>query len=184
MTDPVEQICLRAQAGDLAAASELVALYYERIFSYFRRLCGREEDAADLTQKTFFKVWVSIASYAGRSSFSTWIHGIAHHVYVDWRRKADRLDFPENEWWEACASEESGPFEDAAEKDQAHQLYAMVERLDEESKQAVHLHYYQGLSLRETAEALGIAISTVKYRLRGALDSLRSATAEPKFRTR
>lgn len=182
MSQDVEQLCARARLGDLAAASDLVALYYERIFSYFRRLCGNEEDAADLSQKTFFKVWLSIASFEGRSSFSTWMHGVAHHVYVDWRRKANHLDYRENDWWDACVAEGPSPFEDAAEKDLARQLYASVEQLDEGSREAVHLHYYQGLSLQETADVLGLATSTIKYRLRAALAFLRSHTAEPKFR--
>jgi RNA polymerase sigma factor (sigma-70 family) len=47
-----------------------------------------------------------------------------------------------------------------------------VDALDADVRATVHLHYYQDLSLRETAEALGIATSTVKYRLRQALDQL------------
>lgn len=181
MTADVDQLCLRAQTGDLAAASELVSLHYERVFAYFRRLCGNDEDAADLTQKTFFKVWVSIASFRSQSSFSTWIHGIGHHVYVDWVRAGRRLDHPEPDWWEACAADGPDPFEDVAERDAAHRLYALVERLDAEDKQAVHLHYYQGLSLQETSAVLGIATSTLKYRLRAALDFLRAKAAEPRF---
>ena len=49
-----------------------------------------------------------------------------------------------------------------------------MQQLDEEKREAVHLHYYQGLSLSETAEVLGIAASTVKYRLREALDFLKA----------
>src|SRR6185436_493429 len=84
--DRAEQLCRAAQRGDTEAASELLRLSYAQIFAFFRRLCGHDEDAADLTQKTFCKVWLSLPSYQGRSSVSTWIHAIAHHVYVDWRR--------------------------------------------------------------------------------------------------
>ena len=82
MSDHAETLCDRAGAGDLEAVSELVSLYYERIFAWLRRLCGNDHDAADLTQRTFFKVWTSLASYQRRSSFSTWLHGIGHHVYL------------------------------------------------------------------------------------------------------
>jgi RNA polymerase sigma-70 factor (ECF subfamily) len=181
MSDQAETLCDRAGAGDLSAASELVSLFYERIFAYFRRLCGSDEDAADLTQKTFFKVWTSLASFRRRSSFSTWLHGIAHHVYVDWRRANRPADSQTDEWWEACAAVGPSPFDDAAERDTARRLFALVERLEEGIKEVVHLHYYQGLSLSETAEALGIATSTVKYRLRDALDSLRPRTNETKL---
>src|SRR5262245_35034619 len=182
MSDHAETLCQRAKTGDISAASELVGLFYERIYAYFRRLCGNEEDAADLTQKTFFKVWTSLASYQWRSSFSTWLHGIAHHVYVDWLRANRPADAKSDEWWEARAAEGPSPFEDAAERDMAHRLFALVDRLEERAKEAVHLHYYQGLTLDETAEALGIATSTVKYRLREALDFLRKHTQEPKLR--
>ena len=181
MSDHAETLCHRAKAGDIAAASELVDLFYERIFAYFRRLCGNDDDAADLTQKTFFKVWTSLASYQRRSSFSTWLHGIAHHVYVDWRRIKRPADPQTDEWWEACAADGPSPFDDAAERDTARRLFALVERLEEGIKEVVHLHYYQGLSLSETAEALGIATSTVKYRLRDALNSLRARTNETKL---
>ena len=184
MSDQAQQLCARAKAGDAAAASGLIALYYEKVFAYLRRLCGNDEDAEDLTQRTFLKVWSSLRSYQGRSSVSTWIHGIAHHVYVDWRRGKTVSEIQTDDWWETCAAEGPSPFEDTVEREMAHQLYALVEQLDEGTREAVHLHYYQGLSLQETAEALKIATSTVKYRLREALSFLRAQTAEPKFRTR
>lgn len=183
MSDHADQLCERARSGEMSAASELVSLYYERIFSYFRRHCGNDSDAGDLTQKTFFKVWVSLSSFQGRSSFSTWLHGIAHHVYVDWRRKKNPASPQTDEWWENRAAGGSSPFEDAAERDLAGRLFALVETLDEGTRETVHLHYYQGLSLSETAGALGIATSTVKYRLREAIDSLRSRAIERKLGT-
>jgi RNA polymerase sigma-70 factor (ECF subfamily) len=182
MIDQVAELCQSAKAGDAVAASELVSLFYERVYAYFRRLCGNDEDAEDLTQKTFVKVWAALGSFQGRSSFSTWIHGVGHHVYVDWRRTRQRSDIQTDEWWETCLAEGPSPFEDVVEQELARQLYAMVQQLEEGAKEAVHLHYYQGLSLKETAEVLNIATSTVKYRLREALASLRARAAEPKLR--
>jgi RNA polymerase sigma-70 factor, ECF subfamily len=182
MHDEPERLCERAKTGDREAASDLVTRYYERIYSYLCRLCGNHEDAADLTQKTFCKAWTSIESYHARSSFSTWLHGIAHHVYGDWLRRRNIADAKADEWWENCAADGPSPFEDAAERESAQQLYARVEELEEGARQVVHLHYYQGLSLAETAETLGVATSTVKYRLRQALDLLRSQTAGPRPR--
>ena len=182
MRDQVEALCERAKAGELAAASELLGQFYERIFAYFRRLCRSDEDAADLTQRTFCKVWQSLATFDERARFNTWIHSIAHHVYVDWRRKANRLESQNDEWWETCVADGLSPFDSTAERDAAHQLYAFVERLEEEQRVTVHLHHLQGLTLQETADALGVAVSTVKYRLRKALDSLQSRMAEPKLR--
>ena len=182
MSDQAAKLCQRATAGDMEAASELVTQHYERVFAWFRRLCGQEADAADLTQKTFCKVWASLDSYQGRSSFSTWLHAIGHHVYLDWRRKRRPDELPGEDWWHSCADEGPGPFETAADREQAAQLWSLVERLDEDTRQTVHLHYYQGLSLAETAEVLGIAASTVKYRLREAVEFLKARTAGLKAR--
>lgn len=179
MSDEAPELIERARAGDLPAASELVSRFYRRVFAYLRRLCGNDTDAADLTQRTFSKAWQSLASYQQRSTFSTWLHAIAHHAYLDWRRKRNPGDARSPEWWETRVANLPTPFENAAEQELARQLYRWVDELDEDKKQAVHLHYYQHFSLSETAEALGIATSTVKYRLREALDFLRAKAAEP-----
>ena len=173
MSDTLERLCALAIKGDAQAAAELVTASYQKTFAYFRRLCGNEFEAADLTQKTFVKVWKALPAYQGRSSFNTWLHAIAHHVYVDWRRKPGRIDARSDDWWETRPDVGRGPFESAEERDLARQLYKSVEELDEAARELVHLHYYQGLSLNETAEALNIPVSTVKYRLRAALDRLR-----------
>jgi RNA polymerase sigma-70 factor (ECF subfamily) len=170
MHDSPEELCRLSQKGDTEAASRLLALHYEKVFSYFRRLCGNDSDASDLTQKTFCKVWRGIASYQGRAGFSTWVHGVAHHVYADWRRVNNRSEARSDEWWLTCVADGPSPFDNAAERETAHQLYELVEKLEESVRETVHLHYYQGLTIQETADALEIATSTVKYRVRGALD--------------
>jgi RNA polymerase sigma-70 factor, ECF subfamily len=182
MTDEVQELCRRAREGEIEAASRLVTLFHQRVYAYFARLCPAQ-DAEDLTEKTFFKVWTSIANYDGRSSFSTWLHSIAHHVYVDWRRKRNPMQAQSPEWWETLPSAEPSPFERAAERDLATRLYRLVDTLDHETRELVHLHYYQHLSIREVSEALDIATSTVKYRLRQALDFLRARAVEPHLQT-
>ena len=74
------------------------------------------------------------------------------------------------------------PFEDAAERETAHQLYALVEQLDDATRETVHLHYYQGLTIQETAQALEIATSTVKYRVRSAIDFIKTRLPESRER--
>jgi RNA polymerase sigma-70 factor (ECF subfamily) len=180
MNDEVQELCRRAGEGEIEAASRLVTLFHQRVYSYFARLCPAE-DAEDLTEKTFFKAWTSMSSYRGGSSFSTWLHSIAHHVYVDWRRQRNPAQAQPVDWWEALPCNGPNPFESLAGRDLATRLYGLVDRLDEDTREVVHLHYYQDLSIREVSEALDIATSTVKYRLRQALDFLRARAVEPRF---
>ena len=174
MESRIKNLCEGVCRADKNAACELLEIYYADIYSYLRRLCGSVADAEDLTQQTFLKVWSSLGSFAGRSKFSTWLHRIAHNTYVDWQREnaggtKDRCE----QWWAECIDKNPSPLANVAERQFAQCLYEAVDRLDEDRKQVVHLHYYQGLSIRETARVLGIATSTVKYRLREVLKILR-----------
>jgi len=174
------QLRTAARHDNQAAVIQLIERFYERIYAFLRRLAGNDADAADLTQRTFGRVQQALPSFAGRSSVASWIHGIAYHIYVDWRRANRRTEPRSDEWWAARASSEPSPAELAARSDLARTLYACVDRLDADLRESVHLHYYQGLTLQETADAMDVATSTVKYRLRQAVDELqRKLSADP-----
>ena len=174
MDSRIKSLCKRARKADKDAACELLRIHYTDVYSYLRRLCGSAADAEDLTQQTFLKVWSSLGGFKGRSKFSTWLYRIAHNTYIDWRRgnagsTRDRSD----QWWAECIDKNPGPYANVAERQLARRLYETVDQLDEDKRHVVHLHYYQGLSIRETAKVLGIATSTVKYRLREVFKALR-----------
>ena len=109
MESQIDQLVESARRGDTAAANQLIEMFYERIYAFLRRLAGNDADAADLTQRTFSRVWHSLPTFAGRSSFSSWIHGIAHHVYVDWRRANHRIEPRSEAWWAEQVSSERLP---------------------------------------------------------------------------
>jgi len=166
------QLSALARKDNEAATVLLIELFYERLYAFLRRFAGNDADAEDLTQQTFSRVPRALSSFAGRSSVASWIHGIGYHVYVDWLRTKRPTEARSAEWWAECVSPEIQPDETAARTDQANQLFARVDQLPPELRDAIHLHYYQGLTLQETADAMEIATSTVKYRLRQALDEL------------
>jgi RNA polymerase sigma-70 factor (ECF subfamily) len=170
----INSLCKRAGRADKNAACELLRIHYTDVYSYLRRLCGSQADAEDLTQQTFLKAWSSLDGFKGRSKFSTWLYRIAHNTYIDFQRgntgsNRDRSD----QWWAECIDKNPGPFANVADRQLAQRLYETVDQLDYDKKHVVHLHYYQGLSIRETAKVLGIATSTVKYRLREVFKILR-----------
>jgi RNA polymerase sigma-70 factor (ECF subfamily) len=162
-----------AREGDRGAAEELVNLNYQRIYAFLRRLSGNEAEAADLTQRTFSRIWCALDTFANRSSMSSWFHGIAYHVYVDWRRANHRLEPRSDEWWGDRPSTEALPDQLATKADSDAAVYSAVEQLDADLRETVHLHYYQELTIEETAHVMAVATSTVKYRLRRALEQLR-----------
>jgi RNA polymerase sigma-70 factor (ECF subfamily) len=182
------RLAAAACRGDKTALVSLIELFYPRIYGFLRRLTVNDSDAADLTQVTFAQFFKSLSSFAGRSSFASWLHGIAYHKYVDWRRADHRSDSQSAEWWAALPSHSVGPDELVARSDTAQSIYSLVDQLESDLRDTVHLHYYQELTLEETAETMGVATSTVKYRLKQALavlerqlqgERLASRTATP-----
>jgi len=158
--------------GNRLKPVEVIEAFYERIFSFLRRLTGNEADAEDLTQRTFTRVWQKLESFAGQSSVGSWIHSIAYHLYVDWRRRDRRTEERSDEWWAMRQAIEPTPDEIVARVDMGATVYGLVDGLEEGLRETIHLHYYQELTLQETAEVMGVALSTVKYRKQQALAEL------------
>src|SRR5574340_1239327 len=100
MEPDASQLVESARRGDRAAAAALIELFYERIYAFLRRLAANDADAADLTQRTFSRVWQALPGFAGRSSVGSWIHSIAYHAYVDWCRAARHTEPRADEWWD------------------------------------------------------------------------------------
>jgi RNA polymerase sigma-70 factor (ECF subfamily) len=165
-------LCSRAVRGDQEAAYALIDAHYRPIYRYLRRLCANRQDAEDLTQETFAKVWSSLESYKASFRFTTWLYSIAYHVYIDWCREKKSAGKRPDEWWNERRHNTPDPREDEADRQMAEHLYRAVERLDDDKRLVVHLHYYEGLSLRETSQVLNVATSTVKYRLREVMRTL------------
>lgn len=158
--------------GDPADPERWIEDHHARLYAYLRRRTGSEADAVELTQQTFTRAWDARGRFEHRSSVSSWLHGIAHHVWLDWRRKGGRFEDRSDAWWEQVPCAEVRPDQSLEKSDTSGAVYAAVERLEDDLRDTVHLHYYQGLSLAETAEVLGISASTVKNRLRDALARL------------
>src|SRR5438046_10221798 len=95
--------------GKQPKAVELIELFYERIYGFLRRLTANDADAADLTQRTFSRVWQKLPTFAGRSSPSSCIDSLAYDLYLDWHRSERRSEARPDAAWAACPAPESAP---------------------------------------------------------------------------
>jgi RNA polymerase sigma-70 factor (ECF subfamily) len=161
------------------SASEVIESHYERIYSFLRRLAGNDPDAADLTQKTFSRVCQKLGGFTGASSVSSWIHAIAYHAFIDWRRSNGHTEERAPEWWAVQPASEDSPDQVVQRSDEAAAVYALVDTLEPELRDTLHLHFYQDLTLQETAEVMNVALSTVKYRKQQALAQLQKSLVNP-----
>ena len=66
----------KAKAGNISAFEELISLYEKKIYNYCYRMTNNREDAEDLTQDVFIKVYRNLKNFKGNSKFSTWIYRV------------------------------------------------------------------------------------------------------------
>lgn len=144
------------------------------VLGLLRRLCGNSHDADDVFQETAVRVWRHLASRPRFSNPRAWLMTVAYRAFLDYRGRQCRHR-GSDAGLEAKTDERTVPPDRRAEQNEAvERLERVVAGLPEPIRDVVHLHYSGGLTLRETARALGIAEGTAKSRLNQALNELRS----------
>jgi RNA polymerase sigma-70 factor (ECF subfamily) len=164
----------RILAGDRAECEELVRQTYPGVYRFLLHLTSDPETAADLTQDTFRTAWQKLGGFDGRSSIASWLHRIAYNRFVDAYRKQRRDSSVREVHLELSRQAIDTTACAAAFNETSEYLRAAVNQLPEDQKTIMFLHYFQGLSLQETAMVVGQAVGTVKWRLSVALTHLRS----------
>lgn len=172
----------RARSGDKTAYRRLVEAYQDRLFGLVLSLVHDREQAEDLTQEIFVKVWFALDSFEGESAFYTWIYRIASNHCLDYLRKRRpiqiSIDRPVTEESEATLENQlEAPFSDRPEAplEAVSEAAAILDRLDPDQKMILCLRELEGHSYEELAEILDCPINTVKSRLNRAREALKEA---------
>jgi RNA polymerase sigma-70 factor (ECF subfamily) len=174
----VASLVRRCLAGDAAAWEEIVQKFNHRIFNICYRFTGSAEEAEDLTQEVFIKIYRTLNSYdAERGAFLTWVATMARNLLVDHFRKkkqdriTDSLEGPVTQQEDGLSLSEklqdSAPTPDA--RLQTRETQALVQhalrKLSPELREAVILRDLQDMDYREIAIALKVPEGTVKSRI-------------------
>ncbi|MHC4462915.1 MAG: RNA polymerase sigma factor [Planctomycetota bacterium] len=133
------------------------------------RFCGNSHDADDVFQETALRVWRSLSKRPKLHNPRAWLMTIAYHCFIDYRARQSVFERDED-----CRDDwRSGPAEQAEQAEQIRQVRSFVAALPEQIRAVVVMHYTGGLSLKQTAQAMGISVGTVKSRLNNGLQRLR-----------
>jgi RNA polymerase sigma-70 factor, ECF subfamily len=169
----------RIRAGDREAAEALVEESYAPIFASLVRLCGSDRDlAADLTQETYRKAWQALASFDGRSRFSTWLYRIAYNAFVNRIRRPLRAVSFENAGVPILADPTASAEEAFESSETARRLRRAVLALPEELRFSVTARFWAGQSVSDIARHEGVTTVAIRKRLRRALACLEAALQE------
>ena len=167
----------RCKRGDLDAFNELIKKYEKPVYNFAYRLTGRYDDAQDVAQDAFVRVYNAIGSFRGDASFSTWLFRITTNVFLDERKKTRA--HPTSSLDEYIATEESSmarQVEDPSPTpemltegmERSQLLEQAIQSLPEYQRAMVVLYHTEQKSYEEIAEIMDMPIGTVKSRLNRA----------------
>src|SRR5436190_4726126 len=171
----------RCVKGDESACADLVAAHQRTVFNLAFHLLGDRDEALDLSQEVFLRVFRTLSRFRGQSAVRTWIYRIvvnqARNRQRWWRRRrrADLVSLDDHiqHCGEIEATSEVLPDRLLASKETAVRIWAAMERLPFDQRTALVLREIDGLRYEEIAYSLDVAVGTVKSRLTRARQALR-----------
>ncbi|MBS4024932.1 MAG: sigma-70 family RNA polymerase sigma factor [Clostridia bacterium] len=177
-----EDLIKKSQQGDQKAFEQLIIKYEKKVYTIAYRMMGNHEDASDLAQEAFIKVFRSIKSFRGEASFSTWIYHVVANVCRDQLRKqkvkVNSLDEPvayEGERLEKQLQDSGkSPEEKLEENELKAYLQRLINQLPDEYRLVLVLREFMDFSYEEIAGELNITMGTVKSRLNRARTILKN----------
>lgn len=194
MADPDLPLVRALQSGEEDALNELMLRHKEALHRFIFRCVGNEEDALELTQESFVRVYFNIGKFHPKAKFVTWLYRISLNLCRDHLRsrkhRQSQQTFslsespPDDEavsgWERELPSRDSGPDEDLVTKEMLAAVNQAIEQLPEHLKVALVLTAFEEKSHIEAAAILQTTPKTVEtrvYRARKALEKLLSSIA-------
>ncbi|WP_416423485.1 RNA polymerase sigma factor [Pseudomonas sp. App30] len=178
-TDPDVELLARIGNNEPAAVNEMVSRKLPRLLALASRLLGDADEARDVAQESFLRIWKQAASWRpGQARFDTWLHRVALNLCYDHlrRRKAHGLD---DATLEQLADPAGAPEDQLLASDQQARMAAALAALPDRQREAIVLQYYQELSNIEAAALMDISVEALESLLSRARRNLRKQLAEP-----
>jgi len=174
----------KLQAGHDAALNDLMGRHATPIFHFLCRMVGNEDDANDLAQETFVRVFKSAKSYRANEKFSTWLYTIAANLARNqfrWRLRHPNVSLDEESresemsLADTLPASSSAPNEIALANERAQAVRAAIQKLPAEMREAIVLCEWQECSIAEVAKIMGTTPKAVESRLYRARQVLRAS---------
>jgi RNA polymerase sigma-70 factor (ECF subfamily) len=189
LRDPDIRRMLRVRDDDDTAFAELVELYHQRLVTVLQHLIGGSQEAEDLAQEVFLRVYRGRKKYHPRAKFSTWLFTIANNLALNHLRNRQRkpvvpLNLRDSgplgprPAEQMVPDRERPPTHHLAQQELAEVVKRALETLNERQKVAVVLNKFEDMNYAEIADVMGLTTKAVKSLLSRARENLRVALRE------
>ena len=174
----------KARSGDMLAFEQLLYRYDRHVLNIAYSFRNSEDDAKDIYQEVFIRVFKGLKNFQFRSEFSTWLYRITTNVCISYKRKegrhnADSLDASVYEDDDSSVKlsdlieGESVTDDLAISSDYSKYINRALDKLPAQQKMAFTLKYYQGYKVKEIADMMQCAEGTIKRYLFNAVNKMR-----------
>ncbi|EFO81546.1 ECF subfamily RNA polymerase sigma-24 factor [Oscillochloris trichoides DG-6] len=182
MAEPSRQLITFAQQGDSAALTQLVISQQQYVYSIAMSVLKNPEDAADLTQEAFIRLFRALPQYNGESRFTTWLYRLVVNLCRDELRRRGRqvpitppMD-EEEEHDQIAGVADTDRWSDPAQALDSHELRDQVRRaldqLEAHYRLVLTLYYFEDMKYTDIAVILDLPLNTVKSHIRRGKDRL------------
>lgn len=183
LAQETEELVLRARQRDTEAFALLVRRYERVALSIAFSVLGNADSASDIVQDAFLRAWERIGDLKEPAHFATWLCGIARNLAIDTRRRGRFIKTADESTMDAAAAIGgdrdglSNPLDELARRERHELVAAALQSLDEITRPAVILRYYDGLSSKQIGEILQLSPAAVDMRLSRARQQLKTVLA-------
>ena len=177
-TDAIDALIQRCLGGDQVAWEDIVRQHRRKVFNIAYKFTGRHDEAEDLTQDIFLKIFKALHTFDRRANFQTWLISISRNLCIDHYRSVRKERETMAREVDAAdlmpVSRERGPHAELEQLDLRQLIRQALAELPPALKEAVVLRDLQEFSYQEIADKLGLPEGTVKSRInRGRLELAR-----------
>ena len=167
--DAVQTLIQRCLRGDQAAWDLIVRQYWRKVFNVAYKFVGKHDEAEDLTQEIFLKIFKSLDTFDRRANFQTWLISVSRNLCIDHyrsvRKERETIDRDVDPGEVAPVSSEPGAVAALEQRDRVTLLRQALAALPEALRTAVLMRDIQELTYQEIAEKLRLPEGTVKSRI-------------------
>ncbi|MFS4494074.1 RNA polymerase sigma factor [Maribacter sp. 2308TA10-17] len=153
--------------GDTRAFSVLVERYKHMVFTLAAKILKNHQEAEEVAQDVFVKMYSALTAFKGDSKFSTWLYKIAYYRSLDYLKKQKRSlntsSIDSDTEFHLASTENALDNLEANERKQS--IKNAIDELPEDDAVVITLHYFEELSLKEIADIMNLEANTVKVRL-------------------
>src|SRR4030095_5807455 len=168
-TDAIDALIQRCLGGDQIAWEEIVRQHRRKVFNIAYKFTGRHDEAEDLTQDIFLKIFKSLHTFDRRANFQTWLVSVSGNLRIDHyrsvRKERETIDRDVDPGDLAPVSTEISPYAALEHRDRVTLLKEALSTLPETLRTAVMLRDIRELSYQEIADSLHLPEGTVKSRI-------------------